>query len=69
MEITKRLASTPTGKRIKWGELFLRVSLTSNGCKKCAFEKEEGARFCGYASGCMAYLRPDHKPVKFVVVE
>lgn len=45
MEITERLAKTPTGKRTKWGELSLRVSLTSNGCKDCVFDNKEGDEF------------------------
>lgn len=69
MEITERLASMPTGKRFKWGELSLKVSPTSNGCKGCAFDNKEGARYCGYASACMAHLRPDNKPVKFILTE
>ena len=49
--------------------MTLRVMRASNGCKGCAFDNGEGARSCPRSVSCMAHLRPDKEPVKFVMMD
>lgn len=69
MEMTMRMACTPIGKTLQYGEQVLRVLTACNGCKGCAFDNHEGARLCPHSGSCMAHMRPDKKPVRFVVNE
>ncbi len=69
MEITTRLAITPLGKTLSCQDMTLRVMRASNGCKGCAFDNGEGARSCLRSVSCMAHLRPDKEPVKFVMMD
>lgn len=69
MEITKRLAITPLGGKVEYRELVLIAIPAPRGCSGCAFDNKEGARYCGFATGCMAHFRQDGKPVRFVVME
>lgn len=65
----KQLATTPLGRKVAFKDFTMKVAISSNGCKGCAFDNEEGAKYCDLSFACMAHSRPDHKPVKFVLVE
>ena len=57
------------GKTLSCQDMTLRVMRASNGCKGCAFDNGEGARSCPRSVSCMAHLRPDKEPVKFVMMD
>lgn len=57
------------GKALAYKGYTLRVSPTIDGCKKCFFESEAGARYCKHRSSCFADQRPDKTSVKFVEVK
>lgn len=69
MEIIKRLATTHIGREVAFKDFKLKVRLAITGCKGCAFDNGEGARYCYLSVACMAHSRPDRNPVKFVLVE
>ena len=59
----------PIGSLINPGNQKLKVVLTSTGCKGCAFETEQGARYCQFSAFCFAHRRYDNQSVKFIRVE
>lgn len=71
MDIMKRhsLNNASIGSRINIGKLNIKVTLSQTGCKGCAFETEQGARFCQYNVFCFAHQRDDKQSVKFIKVE
>lgn len=57
------------GSTIDYKGKILRVSPVTDGCKKCAFESENGAMYCKHRTSCFADQRPDRVSVKFVEVK
>lgn len=43
--------------------------LGQNGCNRCVFKSEEGAKHCIHSRSCFSYERPDKKSVKFIKVK
>lgn len=64
-----KLNRVPVGDTVEIGEVSLRISLTSNGCKGCAFQSDLGAVCCPYRAFCFADQRPDKRSVKFIEVD
>lgn len=63
-----QLSTAPVGTVVMIDNMKLKVSLTTEGCRECAFQTDEGARFCNYATFCFAQNRSDKKSVKFVKI-
>lgn len=61
----KVLSEVPVGTKVMVGDNTLKVNRSINGCKGCAFEKEEGARYCQLTAFCLAHNRKDKQSVIF----
>lgn len=58
--------SSPIGSTIDTGDVKLKVVLSTKGCTGCAFEKEEGAKYCEYSKFCFLHFRKDKVSVKYI---
>lgn len=65
----EQLQTACIGRKVALKDFKVKVRSASDGCRDCVFETEDGASYCGYSLACMAHVRPDRKPVKFVLAE
>lgn len=63
------LSDAPVGTKVVVGDKSIKVNRSINGCKGCAFEQEEGARYCQLTAFCLAHNRKDKQSVIFKEVK